>query len=246
MRAELGFDPAEADSALSLGGSYAFAVRLDGIPPGRLPALLEAAGASRAESDRWTTYDLGNPAEGPTRGPLSELGALASRVATAADSVVVARDEGARRSLIRARGGELSAERIELASECLGDVVAARMVPGAFTYNVPVAPELIAFGVAAGGEEVLCTVDDDPAAGAAREGALRSALAPSARDGVSGEPMSELVGGFELGSERAGDKTVTRAAITRAPGTPPGFLFRAFPRGSTLTYLGSRRPIPRE
>ena len=35
-----------------------------------------------------------------------------------------------------------------------------------------------------------------------------------------------------------------RAVVVPARGEDPGFLFRVFPRGSTLTYVGLREPFP--
>jgi hypothetical protein len=68
-----GIRPLEADEALSVGGSYTFAVRLDGTSPGRLPALLERAGSRRERIAGWTAFDLGAQAQAPTSGRLSVL-----------------------------------------------------------------------------------------------------------------------------------------------------------------------------
>ncbi len=242
---ELAFDPAAATQALAITTSYALAVRLEGVGAPRLASELVEAGASRSESGRWSVFDLGNPAEGETSGPLATLGALASRTAVSPQAIVLARDEGARTSLIRAEPGELGSERIDLATDCLGDVVAARLVPGTFTFNVPAAPELIAFGVRSDSTEALCAIDLESSAGDARDDAMRAAFARGARDGVTGEPIASLFAEAEITrSEGAGGATVTRAVLTRAPGSSPGEILEAFPRGSTLTYLGSRRPIP--
>ena len=244
-----GFDPSSANAALAIGGSYALGVRFDGAEPGRLAALLRRHGASSRELGDWTVFDLGNQAEGESRGPLAPLGALASRVATGPEGVVLARFDGARSSLIAERGSLLGAgaPSLELASDCLGDVVAARLIPRIFTHNPAASPDLIAIGVGPlddglPAREILCTVDESERTAESEAAALERTLAPGATDPLTGEAIlreASVSGESEQGLH------LTRAELDPAEGAQPGFLFDAFVRGSLLIYLGAQRPAPR-
>ncbi len=244
-----GFDPAAASQALSVGGSFAFGVRFDDVSPGRLPELLGRAGAKEAgAAGPWTRFDLGSEFVGAPATSLAPLSSLVSRSALATDGVALARIEYAREALIAAEGGGLEGGRIELATECLGDVDAARIVPGAFTHNQLSAPATIAFGVRPPAEdgtrpEVLCGIDLPSSAISDRAELVEKALAPDAVDAVTGEPMGDLISGFELEtSSGPEDETINRIELTRPTSADPGLLLKAFYRGSLLTYLGSPGP----
>lgn len=243
-----GFDPRQASEAISIGGSFAYGVRFDETDPGRLPELLKGAGAKTKESGEWTLYDLGEQAEGVTEGPLLPLGALASRVAIGPAGVVLARFDDARSSLIDEEGSAeaLEAPTVKAATDCLGEVVAARTVPGAFTHAQIASPELIAMGVAGQGREILCAVDDSEPVADRQAAALRRALAPDATDEITGEPVAREIAEASISTEDVVGVHVARAELDLAAGTPPGVLFGAFVRGSLLTYLGAGRPIPRD
>jgi hypothetical protein len=252
VREQLGFDPAAADQALSLAGSYAFGVRFWQIPPGLLEPKLRAAGAVRRQQGDWTTFDLGDQFVGRTSGPLEALGALVARDATRdGDGVVLARATQARDALTAEEGGAISGGRVGAAADCLGDVVVARLVPAPFTHNVVAAPALTAIGVedAEGGgrrTEVLCAIDRPESEIEDRAEAIERALAPGATDPITGRPMEGLVERAEVTSSEDEDgEAVTRAEIRPPEGAPPGLLLAAFARGSLLTYLGAPRPIPR-
>jgi hypothetical protein len=232
-----------------VGGSFAFGVRFDDVSPGRLPALVRRAGAKNAgTAGRWTRFDLGSEFVGAPTTVLAPLSSLVSRSALAADAVALARIEYARESLIAAEGGGLDGGRIGLATDCLGDVDVARIVPGAFTHNQLSAPATIAFGVKPPAEdgsrpEVLCGIDLPSSAISDRDALVRRALAPDAVDAVTGEPIRDLIPGFELEtSSGPEDERITRVELTRPAGARPGLLLTAFYRGSLLTYLGSPPP----
>jgi hypothetical protein len=243
-----GFDPAAASQALSVGGSFAFGVRFDDVSPGRLPALLRKAGATDAGgTGRWTRFDLGSEFEGAPATVLAPLSSLVSRSAVAEDGVELARIEYAREALIASEGGGLDGGRIGLATDCLGDVDVARIVPGAFTHNQLSAPATIAFGVRPPADdgsrpEVLCGIDLPSSAISDRDALVRRALAPDAVDAVTGERIEDLITGFELETSTGPeDEAITRVELTR-PATAEPLLLKAFYRGSLLTYLGSPGP----
>jgi hypothetical protein len=250
--AATGMDPDAASSAVAIGGSYALGARLDGVAPGHLPELLRRAGARERREGSWTYFDLGKQADSVTAGPLRPFGALVSRTAVGPDGVVLARFDAARTSLT-GEGGELdlAGTRVEPALECLGEVAAARLIPGTFTHNPAASPELIAMGVRSPRDrepprEVLCAVDDSEERADARAAALEAAFAEGASDPVTGRPMAALAPASEVGIERDGEHWLTRVELAPPEGAEPGFLFAGFVRGSVLTYLGAARPVPRE
>ena len=244
-----GFAPGYAGAAISEGGSYAFGVRFDGVDPGRLEQLLIDAGARTSKNGRWTLFDLGRPAEGVPDGPLAPFGALISRVALAPDSVVLTRFEPARASLTGDGGSFSPSPAFEAAADCLGEVVAARTIPAAFTHNKLVSPDLIAIGVRPLNEdvpprEVLCAIDDSADRSETQAAALERAFAAGASDPLTGAPIETEVEEAEVTREERGEYHVARAELEPADGAQPGLLFRAFVRGSLLIYLGAERPVP--
>ncbi|MGH2955453.1 MAG: hypothetical protein ACRDL6_00460 [Solirubrobacterales bacterium] len=245
IRRTTGFDPASASSAVALSGSYALAVLFRDAEPGRLPRLLREAGAMEHPSGEWTLFDLGEPADGRTRGPLVPFGALVSRIAIGPEGVVLARFEPARAALIAERG-TLADEspRLRAAARCLGEVAAARMLLATHTYNRPASPELTAVGLRADGVEVLCAVEGSEEDSERRRAALEEAFAPDGVDELTGRPISEEIASSEISAETDGDLHGVRAEIAPAPGAEPGLLFGALVRGSVLTYLGVPRPVP--
>ena len=139
-------DPLAADQALSVSASYTFAIRLDGISPGRLPAELRRAGARRKGLGNATAFDLGETPQAVLTGPLSPLDALASRTAVGDDFVVMSRFDGPRAALAGDGEPVLENEWLDFATACLGEVWAARTFPGGFAHNPPATPDLLAVG----------------------------------------------------------------------------------------------------
>jgi hypothetical protein len=126
------------------------------------------------------------------------------------------------------------------AAECLGDVVAARMVPERLLISVEAGIDSVAVGIARN-REVLCVLGGTTERAQRTAAALRAALAPDARDPRTNQPLSELV--------RAGAKVETSAyegvAVVRAEVTPvagrPGFFFGTIARGSLVEMINAPR-----
>ena len=240
-----GIEPLKADSLTSTATSYTLAVRLDGVDSKRAEAAFAASGARRSRTRGWTNFDLGREWSIPGDRTLAPLGSLAARTGVKPEAVLLARSSLARRAMERAGPPATEADEVGAAADCLGDVLAARFVLNNHTHLPNSGPELLAFGVSAGpadqAREVLCVAGGadrvDPAAES-----LGDAFAGGARDAVTGERMRSLVTAAEVDSYEAGELAVANVRITRAPETEPGFLFGAFDRGSTLTYLGLQPP----
>ena len=243
-----GFDPLAADAVTSLGASYAFGVRFQGVKAGRLGALLGEAGARAYPIGAWTAYDLGEQGQASTSGPLAALDSLTSRVAIRPGAAILARVDSARHALLGVGESPLADERLAFATACLGDVEVARTLPGGFTHNAVASPALIAIGRRPGPSsargEVLCAIGDSEADAERQAEALTETFAPGATEPLTGEPMTELVAGAEVDELADGDLHAARARLEPAPAAPPGLLFRALVRGSVLPYVGAPEPIP--
>jgi hypothetical protein len=235
----IGFDPLAADAVTSLGASYAFGIRLDGVRAVRLGDLLRDAGARDYPIGAWTGYDLGEQGQASTSGPLAALDNLGSRVAIRPGAAILARVDSARHALLGVGESPLADERLAFATACLGDVDAARTLPGA-------SPALIAIGRRPGPSsapaEVLCAIGDSAADAERRAEALTEAFAPDAAEPLTGQPMSELVASAEIDQLADGELHAARARLAPVPGAPAGLLFRALVRGSVLPYVEG--PIP--
>jgi hypothetical protein len=248
MKRRTGLDPLTAERIVSVSGSYALALRLDGVDPGQLPALLREAGATRSPLKDATAYDLGGWSEREISGPLSPLEAYASRTAFEAGEVVLARVDTAREAMLDDEASPLDEPRIDLAASCLGDVDAARTLPGGLTYNKVASPELLAIGSAAPGEiprrQVICAVGGSADEAKAQAEALRRTLAPGSEDPVTDEPLSSSIATASIGTLASAGAYAARAELTLTAGASDSFVFDAFDRGSVLTYLGAPAPIP--
>jgi hypothetical protein len=240
-----GMDPLAAERIISNTGSYALALRLDGAPAGEIRGLIEEAGGRPLEVKGAAAYDLGRQwSQRQITGPLSPLEAYASRTAFHADGIVLARVDSARAGMIDDEESPLSEPRIALAAECLGDVVAARTLPGGLTYNKAAAPELLAVGSDGDGTAVICSVGSTAADAEERAAALDESFGSGSADPVTDEPLSRFVESADVGTMERGGAYAARAELVLSPKTPDSFAFAALDRGSVLTYVGAPPPIP--
>lgn len=242
----VGVDTSNAEAATSIAASYGYAVRLDGVDAGRLPRLLEAAGATSKRVGDWTNYDLGDQWEAPLMGPLSVLRDFASRVAVGPDGVILSRTGSARRALQDAGRSPLEEPANAFAAECLGGVSSARTLLGTFTHNPFASPDLIAIGVRpkAPAREVLCAIGDSVERAEEWVRRLSESFSAGAREPLSGEPISRSVSEAQVDELDEGGFYAARVEITLAEGEHPGFLYGALVRGSVLPFLGAPKPIP--
>jgi hypothetical protein len=244
--ARVGIEPARARQILSLVGSYAIGVRFDRVETARLERALGRR-ARPHDHGPWTFYDLSDTPAIPFGTPLEGLTELASHAAVMPGAAVLARFELARPALTGEGASPVETPLMAAATSCLGDVVAARTVPNNFTYLGSEAPRLFAFGVEltdAGPRDILCILDESGAVADDAAAGMRDALNPGATDAVSGEPMSGFIESVAVERLEIADVEAARAELVPAPGEDPGFLFRVFARGSTLTYVGLREPYP--
>jgi hypothetical protein len=240
LRRRFGFDPLSAERLVSLGGSYAFGLRLDGVDGRKLGMVLTRAGARVREMGRLELADVGDYAVVPD--PLLAAGVhgLGARDAFGRDLTVLAISESARASLL-GQGDRLLDEPIyRAAADCLGDVVVARMIPDRLLLSTDLGVNLVAIGVD-GEREVLCVLGGTAERADEVASALESTLAPEAREPRTGESMAELVGGVDVMTSSYEGVEVVRAELTVAAGQPPGFLFATVARGSLVELINGGR-----
>lgn len=235
-----GFDPLSAERLVSVGGSYAFGLRVDGIDGSSLrEALMRAGGHAKRNDEGVDLVDVGPYAQVPE--PLLRAGVfgLGARDAFPSSSTVLAISANSRAALL-GRDGRLIDEPIyRAAADCLGDVVAARMVPERLLLSVEFGIDLIAAGIQRH-REVLCVLGGTHERARQTAAALHSSLAPDARDPRTGEPLSELIEpGAEVATSTYDGTAVVRAAVTPVAGSR-GFFFGAIARGSLVQLISGR------
>jgi hypothetical protein len=234
LRRRIGLDPLSARRLVSVGGSYAFGLRLDGVDgEGPRDALIGAGGHTKRSGDI-TLVDVGGYAEVPQPLLRSEVLGLGARDAFGPDFALLAISLTARSALL-GRGDRLIDQPIyRAAADCLGNVVAVRMVPERLLLSVEVGIDLVAVGIKRD-REVLCVLGGTPERAGEIATNLRGSLAGDARDPRTDEPMSKLVADVQVGSSSYEGVEVVRTELTPVGG--PGFLFGAIARGSLLQLI---------
>jgi hypothetical protein len=242
LRRRFGLDPLSAERFVSVGGSYAFGLRLDGVDGRRLARALVAAGGRARQAGPLELINIGDYAVVPE--PLLSSGVLGLGAFDAFSRrlTVLAISDRARAALL-GRGDRLLDEpTYRAAADCLGDVIAARLIPDNLILSTELGVDVVAVGVRAEDEEVLCVLGGTEERAADIASALETSLAPGARDPGSGEPLSDSVAAVEVDSGADEGVEVVRAEVTLAAGQPPGFLFGTVSRGSVVALItGSPR-----
>jgi hypothetical protein len=242
LRRRFGFDPLSAERLVSVGGSYAFGLRLDGVDGRRLGQALVAAGGRAHQASQLELLEIGDYAVVPQ--PLLSLGVrgLGAFDALSRRLIVMGISDRARATLL-GRGDRLLDEPIyRAAADCLGDVVAARMVPDKLLVSAELGVELVAMGVRAEGE-VLCVLGGTPERAGQVAAALETSLDPDAREPGSGEPIGDSVAAVDVVSGPYEGVEVVRAEVTLATGQPPGFLFGTASRGTLIGLINGRSAV---
>jgi hypothetical protein len=237
LRRRFGLDPLSADRLVSVGGSYAFGLRLDGVDGRGLGRALSRGGARVRRADQLDLVSAGGYAVVPDPLVAAGVHGLGARDAFGRSLTVLAISARARASLL-GRGGRLIEQPVyRAAADCLGDVVAARMIPERLLLSTEFGVDLVAVGIRADRREVLCVLGGTADRAEEIAAALEASLAPDAREPRTGKPMAELVSAADVTSAPYEGVQVVRAELIRAPGEPPGFLFGAISRGSVVELI---------
>jgi hypothetical protein len=236
LRRRFGLDPLAAETMVAVGGSYAFGLRLDGVDGRRLASELVADGGRARRAGDLRLIAIGDYAVVPdalldlgVRG-LGAFDALGPRLA------VLAISDRARASLLGESEPLLDEALYRAALQCLGDVVAARLVPDQHLLSADLGIELVAVGVEPH-HEVVCTVGGSAERADEIASAFETTLSPGAPDPATGEPIERSVSAFEV--ERAtydGVETV-RGELTLTPAQRRGYVFDALSRASVVGWI---------
>jgi len=237
LRRRFGFDPLAARRLVSVGGSYAFGLRLEGVDGSGLRDALVQSGGQVKMGDGVDVVDVGGYAQVPD--PLLGSGVLGlgARDAFGPRFTLLAISENARASLLGRNGHLLDQPIYRAAADCLGEVIAARMVPDKLLLSVETGVELVAVGVERE-REVLCVLGGTEERSRQVAVALRGSLAPGARDPRTGEQMSGLVAGVQVETGSYDDVQLVRAEVT--PVGRRGFFFGTIARGSLVQLIRTR------
>lgn len=237
VRRRTGLDLGSATALLATATSYTTGIRADGVDAEGIRARLERGEPDTRQEGEWTFFDFGRVSSVRFDTPVEVLEQLGPRVALGADSFVGATRDQTRLALTGTGDSPLEDPAAALAVACLGEVVAARIVPNNFTHWPGHGPDLLALGVA-DGREVMCAIDRERERVGEAVSEMRAAFAPNAEDAVTGERMGELIAGADVDLVEGDGAFAARAELVPATGRRPGFVFAAFVRGSALTYLG--------
>ena len=236
LRSRFDFDPLSARRLISVGGSYAFGLRLEGVEGRGLRDALTRAGGRVRNSGGTELADVGDYAEVPQ--PLLRSGVLGlgARDAFSGSSTVLAISENARAALL-GRGDRLIGEpTYRAAADCLGDVVSARMIPDKLLLSTEVGVDLVAVGIGRS-RETLCVLGGTPQRARAIAATLRRSLAPGARDPRTGAPISGDLRAVTVRVATYQGVEVVRAELSPREERPRGFLFGAIARGSLVQLI---------
>ena len=249
LRRRFGLDPLSAERLVSVGGSYAFGLRLDGVDGRVLSRALTRAGGRLRRTGRVVLADVGDYAVVPE--PLLDAGVLGlgARDAFGPDLTVLAISDMARAALLGHGDRLIEETTYRAAADCLGDVVAARVVPdGLLPLRLEVdrvitselGVDLVAAGVRADRREILCVIGGTPERAEQVAKALGSSLAPDAREPGTHESIADSLSAIEISSAPYEGVEVVRAALTVAAGRSPGFVIGTISTGSVVELIGGR------
>jgi hypothetical protein len=243
-----GFDPRRAERLVSVGGSYAFGLRADGVAAPRLLRTLSRDAADVRREDGVTLVDAAPYASVPQ--PLLDAGVrgLGARDAFTSDSTVLAISDTARATLLGGGQRLVDNPTYAAAADCLGDVVAARIIPAKLVRSAELGVDLIVLGVerprpgGSFGHEIICTVGSSADVADRSADSLRTALAPGATDPITGDPVGAAVASADVQRLQARGLELVRGRVSLAAGQKPGYVFEAYARGSVPAFLGFGQP----
>jgi len=240
IRREFGFDPLTAERLISVGGSYAFGLRMDGVDGRRLAAALIGAGGESRRAGDVELIEIGDYAVVPE--PLLRLGVrgLGAFDALSRQRVVLAISDRARSALL-GEGDRLLDEPIyRAAADCLDGSVAVRMIPDQLVIAADLGVNLIAIGVTGEGE-ILCALGGTPERADDVAAALERMLAPDARDPVSGERIGRSLTGIEVEHSQYDGVEVVRAEGTAPGPRPRGYFLHTVGLGSLARLINGQQ-----
>jgi hypothetical protein len=236
LRERFGLDPLAAERLVAVGGSYAFGLRLDGVDGGGLASELVADGGRARRSGDLRLIEIGDYAVVPDALRDAGVSGLGAFDALGPGLAVLAISDRARASLLGRSERLLDEPTYRAAVECLGDVVAARIVPDQHLVSADLGVSLVAVGTG-DDEEVLCTIGGTAEDADEIAAALEAAFSPGARDPVTKEPIERAVAGAEVERETHEGVETVRARLTLTENEDRGYVFGALARASVVGWI---------
>ncbi len=238
LRRRFGFNPMAAERLISIGGSYAFGLRLDGVDAQGLQRTLVEAGARQRDEGQVDLVNAADYAVVPEPLLRAGISGLGARDAFTPKMTMLTISDTARDALL-GRGNRLIDEpTYAAAAHCLGDVVVARMIPDELLLSTDLGVNSVAMGVSGAKREVLCVLGGSPQRTDEVASALDRSLAPDAREPVTHEPIGDAVAKARVSRESYAGVQAVRAELTLAAGQSPGFLFETVSHGSLPRMIG--------
>jgi hypothetical protein len=236
LRAHYGLDPLAAERLVSVGGSYAFGLRLDGVDGRRLASRLVADGGRERMAGDLRLIEIGDYAVVPDA--LRDLGVsgLGAYDALGPGLAVLAISDRARATLLGESERLLDEASYRAALDCLGDVVAARIVADQHIVSTDLGVDLVAVGVRPE-SEVLCTLGGSSERAEEVAAAFEATLSPGAHDPITREPIARSVAAVEVESSTYEGVEAVRAELTLTPAEERGYVFGALTRASVVGWI---------
>jgi hypothetical protein len=244
LKRRYGFDPLAAERLVSVGGSYAFGLRLDGVDGRGLAKALVAEGGTSHEVDGLEQIEIGAYAVVPHVLLDADVNGLGAFDALGSDLSVLAISDRALAALLGEGDPLLDKPTYAAAAHCLGpDVVAVRMVPDKQLLGTDLDIDLAAFGVTAD-DDVLCILGGTAERADAVEANLKVGLGSSTPDPVTGERLGASVAADTVSRETYDGVEIVRAELERAADTEPGFLLATISTGSLVSLINGEAESP--
>jgi hypothetical protein len=236
LRARFGLDPLAAERLVAVGGSYAFGLRLDGVDGTELASELVADGGRARRSGDLRLIDIGDYAVVPDALLDLDVNGLGAFDALGPGLAVLAISDRARASLLGESERLLDEPTYRAAVECLGDVVAARIIPDQHIVSTDLGVDLVAVGVRPEGE-VVCAIGGTPERADEVAAALELALAPGARDPITREPIERAIAGARVENTPYDGVEIVRAEITLTRAEQRGYVFGVLSRATIVGWI---------
>jgi hypothetical protein len=240
LRARFGLDPLAAERLVAVGGSYAFGLRLDGVDGSDLASELVADGGRARRSGDLRLIEIGDYAVVPDALLDLDINGLGAFDALGPGLAVLAISDRARASLLGESERLLDEPAYRAAVQCLGDVVAARIIPDQHLVSTDLGVDLVAVGVRPEGE-VVCAIGGTPERADEVTEALELALTPGSRDPITREPIERSVADARVENTTYDGVEIVRAELTLTPAERRGYVFGVLSRATIVGWINGAR-----
>jgi hypothetical protein len=240
LRARFALDPLTASDIVSVGGSYSFGLRLDGVDGSELEARLLADGGRRFGPRDPAQIEIGDYGVVPDALRATGVRGLGAFSAFGPRLTALALSDRALASLLGQSERLLDEPMYRAAVRCLGDVVAARIVPAKLLVSTELGVDLVAVGVE-DEREVICTVGGTPERAAEVAEGFQTGLTPARVDPITDQPIARSLRAANVSTSVDDGVQTVRAELTLRPAEERGYVFGALARASVVGWINGAR-----